>query len=250
MKCENLHSSVYLLLVVSVIVVLLYCPLSGLDPAKPIDNYLLDEWGPDNGFLSDSVYTIVQTPDGYLWFGTSKCLVRYDGVKFETVVVDESLPARERWVGAALVDKQGVLWFSGQHGLTRHKNGEFKTFTTKDGLSGNIIMTIMEDSYGSLWLGTYGNHLNRFKDGKFTVFNASHGLDAKIIRAICEDAGGVLWVGTMSQGLFYKQGDTFKKFSPPGLENKLSVFALSIDKTNNLWAGTDRGLVNIVNPPA
>jgi ligand-binding sensor domain-containing protein/AraC-like DNA-binding protein len=222
--------------------------VSALDPDNPIDNYLLDEWGPDKGFLSDTVYAIVQTPDGYLWFGTSKGLVRYDGVKFETIVVDDSLPPRERWVGAVLVDKQGILWFSGQHGLTRCENGEFKTFTTKDGLSGDVIMTMAEDSYGSIWLGTYGNYLSRCQDGKFTVFNDSNGLEAKYVSTLCEDTGGVLWVGSRLQGLFYKKGDIFEKYRLPGFEKKLSVSTLYVDRKNRLWIGTDRGLVGMTNP--
>ncbi|MBA4121932.1 MAG: hypothetical protein H0X72_05660 [Acidobacteria bacterium] len=44
--------------------------------------YRFDSWTADNGLPQNSVYSIQQTPDGYLWLTTLDGLVRFDGVKF------------------------------------------------------------------------------------------------------------------------------------------------------------------------
>ena len=46
-------------------------------------------------------------------------------------------------------------------GLDRWKDGRFTSFTTKNGLSDDLVFAIHEDAQGSLWIGTYGGGLNR-----------------------------------------------------------------------------------------
>src|SRR5579871_3200833 len=44
--------------------------------------YVIDYWTTDKGLPQNSVLSIQQTPDGYLWFTTFDGLVRFDGVRF------------------------------------------------------------------------------------------------------------------------------------------------------------------------
>src|SRR6266702_6558358 len=44
--------------------------------------YLIDTWETDDGLPENSATAMVQTRDGYLWFGTFNGLVRFDGLKF------------------------------------------------------------------------------------------------------------------------------------------------------------------------
>jgi ligand-binding sensor domain-containing protein len=53
-----------------------------IDPHRTISQYVRERWGPDNGFPKGPVYAINQTPDGYLWIGTERGLVRFDGRRF------------------------------------------------------------------------------------------------------------------------------------------------------------------------
>src|SRR4051812_16376549 len=45
--------------------------------------WLVKTWETEDGLPGNSVTAMVQTPDGYLWFGTFNGLVRFDGVKFK-----------------------------------------------------------------------------------------------------------------------------------------------------------------------
>src|SRR6266404_5641997 len=47
-------------------------------------DYLIDSWETEDGLPENTATAMVQTPDGYLWFGTFNGLVRFDGVKFRS----------------------------------------------------------------------------------------------------------------------------------------------------------------------
>src|SRR5882762_2251465 len=52
--------------------------------SKVSAQYTIDTSNTDSGLPQNTVRTILQTRDGYLWFGTQDGLVRFDGVKFVT----------------------------------------------------------------------------------------------------------------------------------------------------------------------
>ena len=53
--------------------------------ASLLQEYRITKWETDDGLPENSATAMVQTPDGYLWFGTYNGLVRFDGVKFTVV---------------------------------------------------------------------------------------------------------------------------------------------------------------------
>ena len=75
-----------------------------------------------------------------------------------------------------------------------------RTYTTRDGLSLDVIYAIHEDRDGVLWIGTYGGGINRFKDGRFTRYTTKNGLFDDIAYQVLEDREGWLWV-TCNKGL-------------------------------------------------
>lgn len=91
----------------------------------------------------------------------------------------------------------------------------FRHFTMDDGLSSNMVWTILQDSRGYMWFGTDGG-LNRYdgievKEYKFTI-KSKHGLDCNYISSLCED-GDRLWVGTDDGIYIYSyRTDTFTFF--------------------------------------
>src|SRR5882762_7484137 len=44
--------------------------------------YQVESWTTDNGLPQNTIHSILQTRDGYLWLTTQDGLVRYDGVRF------------------------------------------------------------------------------------------------------------------------------------------------------------------------
>ena len=57
----------------------------GLDPNRLPSQYVREEWIRASRFPGGAVNTIGQTADGYLWIGTEKGLIRFDGVNYKFV---------------------------------------------------------------------------------------------------------------------------------------------------------------------
>src|SRR6516225_6176213 len=127
-----------------------------LDPTKAITQYAHQVWKTDAGLPQNSIQAILQTRDGYIWLGTERGLVRFDGVQF--AVFDKgNTPGLENGnVQALYEDRAGNFWVGTMGGLHRWKDGRATGFTTRNGLSHNRVLAICEGRDGALWIGTGG----------------------------------------------------------------------------------------------
>ena len=114
--------------------------------------YRFDNWTTDNGLPQNSVSSITQTRDGYLWFTTADGLVRFDGVRF--TIFDQSNSRglnSNRFTGLYEDKKEGTLWAGTEDGgLARYRDGIFTTLTTADGLPNNSVLGVQGDGAGGL----------------------------------------------------------------------------------------------------
>ena len=114
----------------------------------------------------------------------------------------------------------------------------FTAFTTRDGLSDNLIRSLFEDREGNVWVGTNTGGLNRLKLKQVTAFGRPEGLPGDGAVPITEDAEGTLWIGMTCGGLVRYRHDTFTTY---GLEDGLPnvcVWSLLGDRDGGLWIGT------------
>ena len=56
-----------------------------LDPHRLPSQYVREQWTSETRFPGGAVSGIAQTPDGYLWIGTDRGLIRFDGFNFRSV---------------------------------------------------------------------------------------------------------------------------------------------------------------------
>ena len=136
-------------------------------------DYLIDAWEAEDGLPENSATAMVQTPDGYLWFGTFNGLVRFDGIKF-TVFNRSNTPGLP---GDGIVnlylDRQERLWVSTDAGLALRQadsvtatEPRWRTFTAEDGWVGNLVRTFSERANGDLLLTTFDGHVLAFENGR------------------------------------------------------------------------------------
>jgi len=233
------------------IIILLLFPvhLPGLDPTKPTAQYLVDQWGISEGIPSNTIHSITQTGDGYLWIATTKGLLRFDGMKFSTIrfVEGTAVASLENTIPDTLfVDREGTLWIGGSGALTsyRYSTGRFRTFTAADGLSWDRIRHIKDDMKGNLWISFFASYVNRFANEKFSVFNASHGLESSKINAVVEVRNGNLLFGSRENGVYIYNNEKFLKYPIPGLGN-VQIISMVEDRDGDLWIGTNNGLLRV-----
>lgn len=219
-----------------------------------------DRIGIQHGLPQESITSIFQDKQGYMWFGTQAGLCRYDGYRikvFKTNSRDpKSLP--DNYVLATHEDKNGNLWVGTKSGLAQFDRATQK-FTIyapdlkKLGANQNhTVEQIIADEENNLWLATDAG-LMRFDLGskQFTHYrhNSSNpeSLVSDTLNTILLDRFGNLWVGTAAglERLNQKTGHfEHIKINMPNrlVEMQNNVLSLSVDKKDTLWIGTGAGL--------
>ncbi|MES2129581.1 MAG: two-component regulator propeller domain-containing protein [Pseudomonadota bacterium] len=228
--------------------------------ASPPRSLRFEHLGVEQGLAQESVLTILQDRQGFMWFGTQAGLSRFDGYKMTVYKNDPAEPGSivDNYVISSCEDEQGRLWFGTRGGLVQLERASQKFISypeiaTRGPSAGNrAINAILRDGNGKLWLATSdGLRLFDPASGHFTALRhdaqdpASLGDDR--VNALARDAHGNLWVGTNSgMERLAAGGSSFMHFpldpQAPLDAKKASVLALSFGPDNTLWVGTSAGL--------
>src|SRR5918999_516349 len=103
----------------------------GLDPGRPSTEFARRAWQTDSGLPQNTVHSIAQTRDGYVWVATEEGLRRFREGKFTNFTTKDGLEGGG--VLAVAEDAEGGLWVGTDEGLSRFHEGVFTTETTGDG---------------------------------------------------------------------------------------------------------------------
>ncbi len=202
--------------------------------------HVLDIRKQPQGLPQNSVYAILQTSDGYIWVGTKQGLARFDGVHFTTFDGHQQL--RESEVQALLEGDDSSLWiatFGG--GVSRYKDGQFTTYTTKEGLAGDYSVALCKDPEGAIWIGSLSG-ASRFKDGRITSYTVKDGLVDEGAMALYCDTDGSVWIAARSGGLSkFQNGKIFPHATGEPPPNS-PIRAIYRDRQHALWTGRNDGL--------
>ncbi len=150
-----------------------------------------------------------------------------------------------------------ILFFIGSVSLVQASDikleATFSSLSVQDGLSGNSINILFQDSKGFLWIGTQDG-LNCYDGYSFEIFRHEIGDSTSIsgnsIQCITEDAKGDLWIGTIGNGLnkWNRKTKEFTVFSSSGYNDVIfpedNILGMSFDVDSTLWIKTDNFLVN------
>ena len=169
-------------------------PVRALDPSLDISQYAHLAWTFRNGFPNGAVYAIAQTPDGYLWLGTSAGVVRYDGARLTPLPLRPGQQLPNAAAGALLPTRNGTLWIGTLNGLVSWHNGEL---TQHPEFAGRIVITLLQQRDGTVWAGSFGGAAGRlcaFGGSQTTCYGDDGKLGASAA-SLYEDGDGRLWVG-------------------------------------------------------
>lgn len=184
------------------------------------------------------------------WFGSPNRGVSFFNVKTKSwhkVDAGEKMSS----VRAMIEDSQGNLWFAAQEGLFIH-NPEKQTFQklviNTPMLGDYSPRTLVEDSKGYIWVGTYGQGLYVFDRNRKLVgrFTRGQGIFSNTINHLFRDRSNNIWVAT-NEGLALQSANKelgkFERISIPGSDAWLTINALAEDGNGNIWCSTRLGLL-------
>jgi signal transduction histidine kinase/ligand-binding sensor domain-containing protein len=248
-------------------------PALAVNPTLDISQYAHTAWTVADGFAKGAIYSIAQTPDGYLWLGTEFGVLRFDGIRTTAWPSDQVLPSSK--ITMLLSGRDGTLWIGTSNGLAAWKDGRLTTYPE---VAGRIADRLLEDRSGTIWvravtpptgvLCAIRNSRMRCwgKDGRFGArvttmyedrkgqlwFGEPHGVwqwsqsdprfypvpGDKFVQALDEDADGVLLV--LLSGSIHRMvdGKLSELYRLPGASGQLTTVVQALrDRAGALWLG-------------
>ncbi len=194
-----------------------------------------------------TVNTIFQDHFGYIWFGTSEGLIRYDGINYLTYTIDENLA--DNFVTAISQDEENRIWIGHKNGkISILENDSIKQFTTLDSTLTEPVSRIYFTK-NCIWIGSLGNGLFKITGKSVSRYNSDSKLGDDYIYDIEIDKSGNLWIGSDIGILNYDtQKDQWKNFSMKnGLPDNI-IKAIEIDDDGKIWLGMEDAGIAIYNP--
>ena len=179
--------------------------LWGKGVARVNRNGRIRYFGHANGIEAISVYALYRAMDEHLWVASSEGLYRdssnSDAGAFQRI----SIPAvtNPKFFGLH-EDRSGRLWVWSDQGVLERYNGQWKKYTTRDGLLENQVRYLAEESSGEMWIG----------------YDSAPGCSRLRLAGDRMD---------------------IKHFTPPGV-GSTPVYSLLVDRRGWLWYGSDQGV--------
>ncbi|MBT6145645.1 MAG: hypothetical protein HOH74_09460 [Gemmatimonadetes bacterium] len=198
-----------------------------------------------DGLPRQAVSALTTDPHGDLWL--SACDVLYEpGAQTPCQPVRMTKDGFQTWsdLGTTYLfdlfaDREGNVWAAMTGGLARYDAGDFRTWTTQEGLPGNTVNSVHEDGNGRMWFGTSAG-LARLDGDQFTTWTVHDGLPHDLVHDIVEDADGVIWAGTEG-GLVRVDGDELTSYSEADVLPYNRIMRLSTDSDGTLWMASMGG---------
>ncbi|MET0983056.1 MAG: two-component regulator propeller domain-containing protein [Telluria sp.] len=221
----------------------------------PAPTLRFEHFSVEDGLAQESVLSMVQDADGFMWFGTQYGLSRFDGYRFHNFrnVPGDPTTLPNNWIKVLHVDPKGRLWIGTDGGLARYDPATqgFHHYLPEEparrGNGNRHVHAIIDDRKDGLWLGT-ADGLQHFDiaSSHFTTWHHVPGdpqsLAGDDIGALVLDKRGLLWVGTEAGlGSFDPATGRFAH-QPVARGRRAPVQALLVDGADTLWIGLLDGL--------
>ena len=104
-----------------------------------------------NGLPTSEANAIAETDDGFIWIGSYGGLIRYNGSSFERISPSTGISS----VVCLFVDSSNRLWIgSNDSGVAVMQKGGITKYNKDDGLRSLYVCSIVEESDGSIYIGT------------------------------------------------------------------------------------------------
>lgn len=164
-----------------------------------------------NGLSHNYIHSLFEDSKENIWIGTGNGINKLTN---ETFIAFPSSKLCNPYISSITEDKYGIIWFGTDRCLTRYDGIDFRSFTTKDGLSSDVIYLVHFNKRGNLWVGT-NNGIDKINFNSYGQIEGmkNYGFKEGFVgiecnsRAIYEDKKNNLWIGTVKGLIKYNPSD-------------------------------------------
>ena len=221
--------------------------------AKFAAEFTVSSWTTDKGLPQNTVQSLLQASDGYLWIGTFEGLLRFDGQNFRLFSQQNTPAFRNHAVTALAESPGGCLWVGTPAGLLRYSDNVFEAVPLKS--HPVPVRSICARKAGGIWLGTEAGPARVEGDQVFFYTNypgynvpgPDQHCQFRGVDAVLEDKAGTLWLGDARGLLRLRPGaGEFEFICAPdptfGDPIGRGAHALVSDGEGAIWFGNASGL--------
>ncbi len=173
-----------------------------------------------------------------LWMGTMRGLFRYSETsnRLDSLTEESGIP--NNIVRDLIFDQQGNLWVGTyRNGIFFLADGSITSFTKNDGLTSNIISSVVEIDQDHFLLGNENGILNSLKNGVISEYQPSIPIPTERLKNLFVDNSGKIWVSTYG-GLVVLDGSNSRQFNiDNGFPDNFIRVAFQADD-GSIWVGT------------
>ncbi len=189
---------------------------------------------------SNSVQRIFQDREGFMWLGTREGLCRYDAYRVLTFRSGKTTPnlLTDNEITCITEDSRRHLLIGTKKGINVLDKRTYEIHhVNNEELIDQEIRSILVDSKGNVWVGTY-IALYRCSADFSSCKRYDSSLPVTSVNSLYEDKDKNLWVTFWRKGLYRydREADRFVKY--PDLGNENNPFCVFQDDKKQHWIGT------------
>jgi signal transduction histidine kinase/ligand-binding sensor domain-containing protein len=199
----------------------------------------------NQGLSGANIHSVLALSNGSVWVGNEGAVdVLPDGGR-SAVKALKGLPGQT--IGAMLEDQAGRIWLGVDNKLVIYEQGRFSEVRkSKAGSLGRLgaVRAIVEDVDANIWViisGKEGRRLLRIKD---QIVQEEIALDASFRFAgyLAADRQAGIWIASTSEKVARHRNGQMEVVSLKNGDVSPTIYSLSVDGENSLWAATSVGL--------
>ncbi len=218
-----------------------FCILSELTLAAnvPLQDFYREVWTTRDGLSHNTVNSIQQTEDGYLWFAGWEGAARFDGRQFELFRREQLNQLADSGILVLKTSANGALMMGGSRGgLVQLQHGKATLLPKVN----SQVNDMFEDQFSQLWVTTEGSGLFRISnEGQVAQYSVETQLRTNIAHQLLQTEDGKIWIATANGLFWFDPALATPRFNAVSFFAGMKVYALAGRKSSELLVGTDHG---------
>lgn len=192
-----------------------------------------------HGLSGNNILSITQDHEGTVWAGTrTGGLNRLVNATIK-VIQEEGVDAINN-ITSISPSADGSIWFGKNcDGVSRYNNSMIIRLEIP--IENTCVWSVLEDSSGRLWIGTWGGGLYRLEHGVLQNFNVANGFPSNVVLSIFEDSRGNFWFGTPFNGVIYYENQEITRYGPEDGLPHPNARVIHESDNGDIWLATFNG---------
>ncbi len=198
---------------------------------------------------NEKIFSIAENKKNEIWIGTEKSGIYILEKNENKYAIKKHIPSLLNKllevVDKIIFDKNGNTWIStyGNGAFLISNSGEVKHFSAENGFPSDNLLTIHEDSNGTIWFGSIDVGAIKYDGKNFFLINKGKGLSNNAVWSITEDENDNIFLGTGEGGINCVNGKNITKIDRSNGLCSNFIATLNWDSFEKvIWVGTNNGI--------